>query len=180
MNATNAMVSVYAEEQLCDYNFAVAHPFGPSRYTSFLERSHQLRLDRHCRVAQPTMAQRAEIEHFHKAEYVERVTEASVTGTGYLDTGDTPAFPGVYEAAARVVGTVLKAVAEFINGETRRAFVPIAGLHHARPEAAARFCVFNHCCVAIETFRQKYSIRRIAYVDIDAHHGDGVYYAFVV
>jgi hypothetical protein len=55
------------------------------------------------------------------AEYVERVAQASVTGSGYLDNGDTPAFAGIYEAAARVVGTVLQAVADLINGGTCRA-----------------------------------------------------------
>ena len=56
--------------------------------------------------------------------------------------------------------------------------MPIAGLHHARRDSAAGFCVFNDCGVAIETLRQLHAIRRIAYVDIDAHHGDGVFYAF--
>ena len=178
MNAAAATVTVYAGDRLGDYNFGDDHPFGPLRYTSFLERFHQLGLDRYCRIAQPMMAQRAEIERFHAAEYVERVARASVTGSGYLDNGDTPAFAGVYEAAARIVGTVLEAVTDLINGETRRAFVPIAGLHHARRNAAAGFCVFNDCGVAIETLRSQHGIGRIAYVDIDAHHGDGVYYAF--
>ena len=178
MNATTATVTVYAGDQLGDYSFGADHPFGPLRYTSFLERFHQLGLERHCRIARPVMAKRSEIERFHTPEYIDRVTQASLHGSGYLDDGDTPAFAGVYEAAAHVVGTVLQAVADIINGETRRAFIPIAGLHHARRDAAAGFCVFNDCGVAIETLRRQYGVRRIAYVDIDAHHGDGVYYAF--
>ena len=67
---------------------------------------------------------------------------------------------------------------DLIHGEARRAFVPIAGLHHARRDGAAGFCVFNDCGVAIETLRRQYGIRRVAYVDIDAHHGDGVEDAF--
>ena len=63
-------------------------------------------------------------------------------------------------------------------GQCRRAFVPIAGLHHARRDAAAGFCVFNDCAIAIEHLRRRHGIERIAYVDIDAHHGDGVYYAY--
>ena len=178
MNTPPATVTVYAGDRLNDYNFGTHHPFGPLRYTSFLERFHELGLNRRCRIAPPVTANRAEIERFHTAEYVDRVNRASASGSGYLDNGDTPAFPGVYEAAARVVGTVLQAVADLINNETRRAFVPIAGLHHARREAAAGFCVFNDCGVAIETLRSQHGVRRIAYVDIDAHHGDGVYYAF--
>ena len=63
-------------------------------------------------------------------------------------------------------------------GTARRAFIPIAGLHHAAREHAAGFCVFNDCGVAIEMLRRKHGLKRIAYVDIDAHHGDGVFYAF--
>jgi acetoin utilization protein AcuC len=56
--------------------------------------------------------------------------------------------------------------------------VPIAGLHHARRERAGGFCVLNDCAVVIEVMRRRFGLQRIAYVDIDAHHGDGVYYGF--
>lgn len=171
-------VTVYAGGALGDYNFGPEHPFGPARHAAFMERFRQLGLDRCCRLANPVLAQRAAIERFHTPAYVSRVKQLSLTGDGYLDYGDTPAFPGVFEAAARVVGTVLQAVDDLINGRTRHAFVPIAGLHHARRDSAAGFCVFNDCGVAIETLREKYQIQRVAYVDIDAHHGDGVFYAF--
>jgi len=62
-------------------------------------------------------------------------------------------------------------------GEAAHAFVPIAGLHHARRDGAAGFCVFNDCGILIEYLKQVYGLGRIAY-DIDAHHGDGVFYAF--
>ena len=171
-------VSVYAGGQLGDYNFGADHPFGPARHDAFIARLHELGLDRRCRMVAPGMALRSDIERFHGAAYIERVLRASASGDGYLDSGDTPAFVGVYEAAARVVGTVLLAVDDLISGATRRAFVPIAGLHHARRDSAAGFCVFNDCAIAIETLRARYGVRRIAYVDIDAHHGDGVFYAF--
>src|SRR5256885_8951990 len=63
------------------------------------------------------------------------------------------------------------------RGESRRAFVPIAGLHHAARDRAAGFCVFNDCGVAIELVKRA-GLKRVGYVDIDAHHGDGVFYAF--
>jgi acetoin utilization protein AcuC len=106
------------------------------------------------------------------------VIELSKRGSGLLDAGDTPAFPGVYEAAANVVGGTLEALAAIVAGPVRRAFIPIGGLHHATRDSAAGFCVFNDCGVAIEAARKIYGIRRVAYVDIDAHHGDGVFYAF--
>jgi acetoin utilization protein AcuC len=101
-----------------------------------------------------------------------------LTGEGFLDNGDTPAFPGMYEAGAAVVGSVLDALRWILERPRRRAFVPIAGLHHARRDRAAGFCVFNDLGVAIETLRAVHGIRRVAYVDIDAHHGDGVFYSF--
>ena len=171
-------VTVYAGGQLGDYNFGQSHPFGPARHEAFMQRFRALGLDRQCRLAPPVLAEQAAIERFHTATYIQRVRQLSLTGEGYLDYGDTPAFKGVYEASSRVVGTVLQAVADLIQGETDRAFVPIAGLHHARRDAAAGFCVFNDCGVAIETLRRLHGIQRIAYVDIDAHHGDGVFYAF--
>ena len=65
-----------------------------------------------------------------------------------------------------------------MSGECRRTFLPIGGLHHARRDRAAGFCVFNDVGVVIETLRSKYGIARIAYVDIDVHHGDGLYYPY--
>jgi acetoin utilization protein AcuC len=124
------------------------------------------------------MADQASLELFHTHEYVERVKRQSMLGEGFLDLGDTPAFPGVFEAAATVAGTTLAAIEHILSGHCRRAFVPIAGLHHARRDEAAGFCVFNDCGIAIEVLRRRHGIRRIAYVDIDAHHGDGVYYAY--
>jgi acetoin utilization protein AcuC len=129
-------------------------------------------------VRAPRLATRAELELFHTAAYVDRVIELSALGTGLLDHGDTPAFPGVYEAAARVVGGTLEALAAIVAGPARRAFIPIGGLHHAGRDTAAGFCVFNDCGVAIEVARRMHGLQRVCYVDIDAHHGDGVFYAY--
>ncbi len=172
------LVSVYADDQLADYSFGPDHPFGPARLDAFLAQFHESGLAGRCRLTPTRMAQRADVESFHAARYIERVMRLSAIGEGYLDGGDTPAFPGVYQAALRVVGTVLLAVDELMSGQTRRAFVPIAGLHHARAASAAGFCVFNDCAIAIQRLRQCHGLSRIAYVDIDAHHGDGVFYAF--
>jgi len=118
-----------------------------------------------------------ELLSFHTAQYVDLVRERSATGQGFLDGGDTPAFRGIYEAAVTVVGATLNASAAIMSGQCRRAFVPIAGLHHAARDHAAGFCVFNDCGVAIELLLRA-GLKSVAYVDIDAHHGDGVFYAF--
>ena len=121
-------------------------------------------------------AHREEIERFHKSEHVERVRVLSHEGYGSIDYGDTPAYHGVYEASANVVGAALDGLAQVMNGECYRTFQPIGGLHHARRSTAAGFCVFNDCGVVIDTLRKTYGVKRVAYVDIDVHHGDGFYY----
>ncbi|MDT8405459.1 acetoin utilization protein AcuC [Sulfuriflexus sp.] len=173
-----APVCVYKGEALASYNFGPAHPFGPQRHAAFTNELERRGL--HERVCQcvPVMAARDAIETFHTASYIDKVIALSATGTGMLDSGDTPAFKGMYEASRFVVGSVLDGIERILAGQCARVFVPIAGLHHAQRDAAAGFCVFNDCGIAIEVLRRQHHIRRIAYIDIDAHHGDGVFYAF--
>lgn len=178
MTDSKAPVRVCVGEALARYGFGEGHPFGPDRMGAFWNEAQRRGLHARVEVCEPMIAAREEIERFHTGDYVERVIRQSRTGEGYLDCGDTPAFEGVFEAAATVVGSTLDAVRRVMDGTCRRAFVPIAGLHHARRDGAAGFCVFNDCGVAIETLRREYGVRRVAYVDIDAHHGDGVFYAF--
>ena len=171
-------VCVTIGEQLARYGFGEGHPFGPDRLAAFWTEAQAQGLDRQLIQCLPGSATREQLERFHTPQYVARVISQSATGEGYLDCGDTPAFPGIYEAACTVVGSVLDAVERIMKAECRHAFVPIAGLHHARRDSAAGFCVFNDCGIAIEILRLQYSLQRIAYVDIDAHHGDGVFYSF--
>jgi len=175
---TQQTVCVYIGSELARYGFGQGHPFGPDRLDAFWRQARANGLDDQVLQCSPVAATRADIERFHTPAYVERVITQSATGTGFLDAGDTPAPQGIYAAACFVAGSVLDAVARLLHGGCRHAFVPIAGLHHARRDAAAGFCVFNDCGIAIETLRQVHGVRRVAYVDIDAHHGDGVFYSF--
>ncbi|MBF0213411.1 MAG: acetoin utilization protein AcuC [Magnetococcales bacterium] len=172
------VVRVTVGPEIASYGFPDGHPFGPHRMQAFWDEAEVQGLDGQIEVARPVPATEEELLRFHTADYVRQVRQQSVTGTGYLDFGDTPAFPGVFEAASHVVGSALDAMRQIMAGNCGRAFVPIAGLHHARPERAGGFCVFNDIGVVIHALRHEYGIRRIAYVDIDAHHGDGVFYAF--
>jgi len=169
---------VYLGDELASYSFGDDHPFGPMRHHVFKQAFYEKGLDRKTDVLSPFIADQHTIELFHTHEYVEKVKEQSKFGTGYLDQGDTPAFIGMFEAASYVAGTVCNAIDRLMTGDYKRAFIPIAGLHHARREIAAGFCVFNDCGIAIEYLRHKHKLRRVAYVDIDAHHGDGVFYSF--
>jgi len=171
-------VLLIAGEQIARYGFGDGHPFGPDRHEVFMRELHEAGLDGRVKRGSPRLATREELELFHTPAYVDLVRDRSSTGHGYLDAGDTPAWKGVFEAASHVVGATLNAVDAVMSGAARRAFIPIAGLHHAARDHAAGFCVFNDCGIAIEVLRKKHGLKRIAYVDIDAHHGDGVFYGF--
>ena len=171
-------VAVVAGDAIARYGFGNGHPFGADRHECFVRELAAQGLTEQVLHLAPRSATDEELTSFHSKAYVDFVRQKSVTGEGYLDGGDTPAFKGVFDAASSVVGATLVAVDALMAGACRRAFVPIAGLHHAARDHAAGFCVFNDCGVAVERLRSQYGIRRIAYVDIDAHHGDGVFYAF--
>jgi acetoin utilization protein AcuC len=170
-------VGVVVSERLARYGFGDGHPFGPDRLAAFVRELTARGLTQRVATLEPRQASDAELRSFHTTEYLDFVRERSASGTGLLDAGDTPAFKGVYEAAAGVVGATLASMEAIMQGRCRRAFVPIAGLHHAARNRAAGFCVFNDCGVAIEQLKQA-GMKAVAYVDIDAHHGDGVFYAF--
>ncbi len=163
---------------LAGYAFGDTHPFGPDRLPAFVAEARRRGLIGRLHLFPASQATEAHIGLFHVEEYITFVRACSERGEGLLDDGDTPAFAGAYEAAAMVAGTVLDAVGHVMSGACRRAFVPIAGLHHARPARAAGFCIFNDCGIAIASLLSEHACKRIAYVDIDAHHGDGVFYAF--
>ncbi|MES1190073.1 MAG: acetoin utilization protein AcuC [Steroidobacter sp.] len=175
---TENKVLLVAGDAIARYGFPDGHAFGPDRHEAFMCELRKAPLDDYLMHAMPRMATRDELLLFHTPEYIDRVMEQSRSGCGLLDNGDTPAFRGVFEAASHVVGATLVAVEHIMKGSVRRSFIPIAGLHHAARDHAAGFCVFNDIGVAIELLRKQHGVRSIAYVDIDAHHGDGVYYAF--
>jgi acetoin utilization protein AcuC len=86
--------------------------------------------------------------------------------------GDNPIFPGMHEASARVAGGSLVAAEAVLSGRAEHAFNPAGGLHHAMPERASGFCVYDDPAVAIAWLLDR-GVERIAYVDVDVHHGDG-------
>ncbi len=174
----NKQVCVYLGEPLADYHFGAAHPFGPQRLPAFEKEFYRRRLHNAVSVCEPVSCSSNDLRLFHDSNYIDFVKSASDQGKGYLDGGDTPVRQGIYEAACFVVGSTLDGVDRIMRGECQRSFIPIAGLHHARRNSAAGFCVFNDCGVAIEKLFQVYGLESVAYVDIDAHHGDGVFYGF--
>jgi len=171
-------VHVYKGDEIARYGFGDPHPFGTDRHDVFHRELATAGIDHGIYYAHPHRATVDQLALFHTADYIDRVSRLSQSGKGWLDDGDTPAVKGIFEAASDVVGSVLSAADKIMHGDIKRAFVPIAGLHHAARDKAAGFCVFNDCGIAAEHLRKNYGIKRIAYVDIDAHHGDGVFYGF--
>jgi len=173
-------IGLYYGEELLRYSFPEPHKFNKQRITSFWEAVQILGLleRREIRVMKPVLASEELLELFHTKEYVDFVKRMSEIGSGLLDYGDTPAFKGVFEAASYVVGSAVDAVDKVMNDVVGHCFIPVGGLHHARRDRAAGFCVFNDIGVAIAYAKKKYGLSRILYVDIDAHHGDGVFYEF--
>ena len=171
-------VVLYAGDVLGKYGFPDGHPLGIDRQGAFLAEARRSGLDRQVRVIAPCSATSQELERFHTPEHVRWVKDCSERGEGYIDYGDTPAIPGIFEAGATLAGTALDAVERVMSGDAEKTFQPIGGLHHARRERAGGFCVFNDLGVAIDTLRTRHGVQRIGYVDIDVHHGDGVYYPY--
>ena len=171
-------VALYVDEALGRYGFPDGHPWGPDRQDAFWKEATKQKLDRSAALSVSRSATAEEIARFHGEDHVQRVHQLSDQGHGSIDYGDTPAFAGVYEASAHVVGAALDGLSRIMAGDILRTFQPIGGLHHASRDNAAGFCVFNDCGVVIDTLRSHYGIQRVAYVDIDVHHGDGLYYPY--
>jgi acetoin utilization protein AcuC len=169
-------------DQLSKYGFGRLHPWNNERIYDFWSKFQQMGLDRSpaCLIEEPELALEDSILSFHDKDYVNLVKKVGENGNGYLDTGDTPAFRGIFDASSYVVGSTLKALDVVIRKKNgiEHAFNPIGGLHHSKRTTAAGFCVFNDIGIAILEARKKYGIKKIAYIDIDAHHGDGVFYEF--
>ncbi len=132
----------------------------------------------------PTPATEDEIRRVHTPDYVEAVQRASrgddsrfLAKYGLGPNGDTPAFEGMYEAAALYAGGTVDAARLVLSGQYHTAFNVAGGLHHAMPGRASGFCTFNDLALGIHTLLDG-GCDRVAYIDIDAHHGDGVQACF--
>lgn len=121
---------------------------------------------------------------FHGQEYIDKVKEASdgTLHTGSfifgLGTGDNPIFKGMYEASVVHVGATIQSTDLVASEKVNHSFSPAGGLHHASETSASGFCIFNDVVIGIKYLMEKYGAKKVAYVDIDSHHGDGVQWAF--
>jgi acetoin utilization protein AcuC len=134
-------------------------------------------------LVSPRPATEEELRRLHSSEYVTAVRSLSLGLSGYDPSrfnfhrqGDNPIYPGMYDAAALSTGATLLAAEMVASRQVDVAFNISGGLHHAASDHASGFCVFNDPALAIKYLREQGL--RVAYVDIDAHHGDGVQNAF--
>ncbi|WP_018352853.1 acetoin utilization protein AcuC [Longispora albida] len=164
-------------EDLRSYDLG-EHPLDPVRLELTWALAGQLGvLDRPGVVIRPAVAaSEQDLLRVHSQDYLSAVRRApdEIYFSGYgLNTPDNPLFDGMYEASALVSGATMMAAEAVWSGEFRRAVSLAGGLHHAFRASAAGFCVFNDPAVAIARLLEL-GAERVAYIDIDVHHGDGV------
>jgi len=174
--------AVIVGRELSSYSFGEKHPLNSKRLEAFWSTlvSSETMHTGNLKLLPPILSDEWTLVSFHEKKYIDFVKESSITGSGYLDSGDTPSFKGVFDASLYVVGSTILALETVINktNGVAHAFNPIGGLHHARRNRAGGFCVFNDIGIAITHARKNHNLKKILYVDIDAHHGDGVFYEF--
>jgi acetoin utilization protein AcuC len=162
------------------YDLGAMHPLKPARVllTYDLIDAYGILDQAHVTSADARDATDDELLLVHTAPYVEAVKRAGQGKRGPwwqfgFGPGDNPIFRHMHEASARVAGASVTAAEALLSGRASHVFNPSGGLHHAMPDRASGFCVYDDPAVAI-AWLQRQGVGRMAYVDVDAHHGDGV------
>ena len=161
------------------YDHGPQHPLRPARVILTRRLIHDYGLVDGERVVE-TPARDASVDELllvHDEEYVDAVTRAGHGEKGPwmlygFGPGDNPIFPHMHEASARVAGASIVAAEAVLSGRVAHAFNPAGGLHHAMAERASGFCVYDDPALAIAWLLAN-GAQRVAYVDVDVHHGDG-------
>ena len=167
------------DDRLTSYDFGPGHPLAPVRVelTMALARSMGVLDAAGVSLAVPEPATAEQLELVHDPEYIDAVRRAAADPSFGLGTPDDPVFPGMHEASALVAGATLAAAAAMWTGQAAHGANVAGGLHHAMRRSASGFCVYNDPAIALRWLLEQ-GAQRIAYVDIDVHHGDGVQDAF--
>lgn len=170
------------DEGVTGYNFGPDHPMDPVRLALTRRLVEAFGLDRRIEVVAGEPADAATLALVHEDDYVAAVREASEAPERAdpwfgLGTPDNPAFPGMHEVSALIAGQSVRGAEALWQGAVRHAVNFAGGLHHAMPRNAAGFCVYNDASLAVARLLEL-GAERVAYVDLDVHHGDGVQVAF--
>lgn len=174
---------VYSKD-LLNYRFRDDHPFNQMRLLLTKSLLESLSLLHEEDIVAPRIATDEELMLIHQSEYIEAVKKAGrgeLTSSDCskfgLNSNDTPNFKDMHEMSALLVGATLTACDIVMNGIDHTACNFGGGLHHGFTGRASGFCIYNDSAVAIEYMKRKYN-QRVLYIDTDAHHGDGVQFAF--
>ncbi|MEV0145113.1 MULTISPECIES: acetoin utilization protein AcuC [unclassified Nonomuraea] len=174
-------VRVIWDDALTTYNFGPSHPLAPVRIELTMALARELGVLDKVEVAGCEPAGDDELAMVHDRGYIQAVKRVSATGapdlSAGLGTADNPAFAGVHEASALIAGASLAAARAVWEGTAEHAVNVAGGLHHAMAATASGFCVYNDPALAIAWLLRQ-GATRVAYVDVDVHHGDGVQAAF--
>jgi acetoin utilization protein AcuC len=168
------------DESLLGYDMGDDHPLNPIRLSLTIQLATSLGVLDGVPLLRPETASDELIERIHDPGYIAAVREAPDSDWDVdhgLGTPDNPVFRGMHEASALVVGGSVLGADLIATGKAERVVSIAGGLHHAMPGHAAGFCVYNDCAVAI-SWLLDHGVERVAYVDTDVHHGDGVQAAF--
>lgn len=171
------------DDAMTAYDFGAHHPMSPVRIqlTMLLARALRVVPDLVPQVDVPA-ADDGLLALVHEPEYVAAVRQVSADPQRDaqdfgLGSDDNPTFAGMHEASSRVVAATVEAGRRVHSGEQLHAASVCGGLHHAMPSMASGFCVYNDVAVAIAWLLEQ-GVERVAYVDVDVHHGDGVQHIF--
>src|SRR6478609_6085467 len=169
------------DPRMLGYDLGGNHPLHPLRWELTWQLAGELGVLEHYRVLEPEPADDRVLAGIHTPDYIEAVREASEdypdhVGHG-LGTPDNPVFPGMHDNAALIAGGSIDAAKAIARGQVDRAVNFCGGLHHAMADHASGFCVYNDVALGIKALLDE-GVERVAYVDVDAHHGDGVQAAF--
>ncbi|MFF8979126.1 acetoin utilization protein AcuC [Streptomyces cellulosae] len=170
------------DEAVTGYDFGRDHPMDPVRLALTRSLVTALGLDRDVNVVAAKAAGESTLRLVHREDYIDAVRAASAdpgsADQSYgLGTVDDPAFAGMHEVSALIAGQSVGAAEAVWRGEALHAVNFAGGLHHAMPGAASGFCVYNDAALAIARLLEL-GAERVAYIDVDVHHGDGVQAAF--
>ncbi|HLS09435.1 acetoin utilization protein AcuC [Lentibacillus sp.] len=174
---------VYSTKFL-DYHFHSDHPFNQKRVLLTKELLENTNLLSNQHIIEPRKASEEELALVHDKVYINAIKRTGIDNLSEdelieygIGTEDTPVFPNMHEASSYLVGGTLTAVDAVLQGESDHALNLGGGLHHGLKRKASGFCIYNDGAIAIKYIREKYDLK-VLYVDTDAHHGDGVQWAF--
>jgi acetoin utilization protein AcuC len=178
MPACEVPATVVFDPSLTEYDFGASHPMSPIRVDLTMRLARDLGVLDQLRHVDAPMADDDLIGTVHEPAMVEAVKRAGADPLGFepahgLGSDDNPVFADMHHAAAHVVGATAEACRQVWSGESRHSASICGGLHHAMPDRASGFCIYNDVAVGIRWLLDQ-GAARIAYVDVDVHHGDGV------